>query len=57
MLHSTLAGIRLGRRRVLAGLAAAVVALPFARIVRVNAADFVERDGWILKRGDVEGER
>jgi len=49
---------RLKRRTFLAALFALPAFALLNRIVRPTASpDLVEVDGWILKRGDVEGDR
>lgn len=49
---------RLKRRTVLAALFALPALAFLCRVIRPTASvDIVEVDGWILKRGDVEGDR
>jgi hypothetical protein len=49
---------KLKRRTVLAALLALPAFALLHRVIRPTAsADIVEVDGWILKRGDVEGDQ
>lgn len=50
--------ISLERRTILAALFALPAFALLRRVIRPTASvDIVEVDGWILKRGDVEGDR